>query len=147
MAIIRYSPFREIDTLQHQLNRLFDDVFMPNYVRDRKNGSLTPVAELTETPEVIYLKLELPGMSAEDLDVQVTKDTVAISGERKQEKNIEVEGKTETEFYYGKFQRLISLPTAVQNDNVTAEYKDGILSLTLPKREEVKDRSIKVNLV
>jgi HSP20 family protein len=147
MEIIRYSPFREIDTLQRQFNRLFDDTLFPSYVGKNNSHAPTPAAEITETPEAVYLKLEIPGVEAKDFDIQVTKDTVSISGERQQEITTETNGKTSTEFYYGKFQRVISLPTAVQNNSVTAEYKDGILKLVLPKQEEVKNLAVKVNLV
>lgn len=147
MAIIRYSPFREIDLLQRQFDHLIDDVFLPKYNRSNKSDFLTPAVEMTETPEAVHLKLEIPGIEAKDLDIQVTQDTVSISGERHQETTAEADGKTSTEFYYGKFQRVLSLPTAVQNNNVTAEYKDGILKLVLPKQEEVKSQVVKVNLV
>lgn len=146
MAIIRYSPFREIDLLQRQFDRFIDDVFLPKYNRSNKSENLTPAVEMTETPEAVHLKLEIPGIEAKDLDIQVTQDTVSISGERHQETTAETDGKTSTEFYYGKFQRVLSLPTAVQNNNVTAEYKDGILKLVLPKQEEVKSQVVKVNL-
>jgi HSP20 family protein len=147
MTIIRYSPFREIDLLQRQFDRLIDDVFLPKeYNRNNKSNSLTPAVEMTETPEAVYLKLEIPGVEAKDIDIQVTQDTVSISGEKHQETTTETDGKTSTEFYYGKFQRVLSLPTAVQNNNVTAEYKNGILKLVLPKQEEVKSQVVKVNL-
>ncbi len=81
-------------------------------------------------------------MEAKDLDIQVTADRVAISGERKSEIN----DKTRSEFRYGKFQRVIPLPVRIQNTNVTAEYKNGILNLTLPKAEAEKNKVVKVNL-
>ncbi len=93
------------------------------------------------------IKLEVPGMSAKDLDIQVMIDRVAIAGERKSETKSEEDGKTRTEFRYGKFQRVIPLPSRIQNTNVTADYKDGILNLTLPKSEEEKNKVVKVNLL
>lgn len=92
------------------------------------------------------MKLELPGIEAKDLDVQVTENAVAISGDRKSENKTEENGRTVTEFHYGKFQRVIPLPTRIQNTNVTAEYKDGILNLTLPKAQEEKNKVVKVKL-
>jgi HSP20 family protein len=85
-------------------------------------------------------------MEAKDLDVQVTENTVAIRGERKSETKSEDKGVTRSEFHYGKFQRIIPLPARVQNTNVKAEYKDGILTLTLPKTEAEKNKVVKVNL-
>jgi HSP20 family protein len=145
MALVRWEPFREIDTLQRQMNRLFDEL-MPT-ARETANGiTFVPPAEMEETPDAIHLKLEVPGMDAKDLDVQVSADSVSIMGERKSETKTEEKGMTRTEFRYGKFQRLIPLPARVQNTNVQAEYKDGILKLTLPKAEEEKNKVVKVNL-
>ncbi len=101
---------------------------------------------MQETEDAIHLKLELPGIEAKDLDVQVTENAVSIKGERKSETKTEEKGMTRSEFHYGKFQRVIPLPTRIQNTNVTAEYKDGILNLTLPKSEEEKNKVVKVNL-
>ena len=85
-------------------------------------------------------------MEAKDLDIQVMAERVAISGERKSETKSEENGKTRSEFRYGKFQRVIPLPARIQNTNVTAEYKDGILNLTLPKAEDEKNKVVKINL-
>lgn len=146
MAIIRYNPWQEINSLQRQLNRLFDDALTPNSWGEFADMARFPAAELTETEDAILLKLEVPGMEAKDLDIQVTVDHVSISGERKSETKSEANGKTHSEFRYGKFQRVIPLPVRIKNTNVTAEYKDGILNLTLPKAEEEKNKVVKVNL-
>ncbi|MDJ0572483.1 MAG: Hsp20/alpha crystallin family protein [Pleurocapsa sp. MO_192.B19] len=111
------------------------------------NFSKIPAAELTETDDALHLKLEVPGIEAKDLDIQVMADRVAISGERKSETKSEENGRTRSEFRYGKFQRVIPLPARIQNANVTADYKDGILNLTLPKSEEEKNKVVKVNLL
>ncbi|NJL49153.1 MAG: Hsp20/alpha crystallin family protein [Leptolyngbyaceae cyanobacterium SM2_5_2] len=145
MALARWEPFREIDTLQRQMNRLFDD-FIPTLREARDGMAFVPAAEMEETPEAIHLKLELPGIEAEDLDVQVSAEAVSITGERKSETKTDENGVTRTEFRYGRFQRVIPLPARVQNTSVNAEYKDGILRLTLPKAEEEKTKVVKVNL-
>ena len=146
MSLVRYNPWREMSHLQRQLNSLFDDALIPENWSDFSNLSKIPAAELTENDEAFNLKLEVPGMEAKDLDIEVTVDRVSISGERKSETKSEENGRTRSEFRYGKFSRVISLPTAIQNTNVTAEYKDGILNLTLPKAEEEKTKVVKVNL-
>ncbi|BCX12920.1 MAG: molecular chaperone [Thermosynechococcus sp.] len=144
MALVRWEPFREIDAIQRQMNRLFDEL-IPLTER-RSDLSFLPAAELEETPEALLLKVELPGMDPKDIDVQVTAEAVSISGERKSETKTETEGMKRTEFRYGKFQRVIPLPVRIQNTDVKAEYKDGILHLTLPKAEEEKNRVVKVSL-
>ena len=145
MALVRWEPFREIDTLQRQMNHLFDEL-APS-TKDIGNGiTFVPPAELEETPDAIHLKLEVPGMDAKDLDVQASAESVSITGERKSETKTEEKGMTRTEFRYGKFQRVIPLPARVQHEQVQAEYKDGILNLNLPKVEEEKNQVVKVNL-
>ena len=161
MALVRYNPWSEMNSLQRQLNRLFDDVLTPTNWDGFDNSAKIPAAELTETDNALHLKLEVPGMEAKDLDIQVMADRVAISGERKSETKSEEDkgasaevssavhvarGKTRSEFRYGKFSRVIALPVKIKNTNVTAEYKDGILNLTLPKSEEEKNKVVKVNL-
>ncbi|MEB3885707.1 Hsp20/alpha crystallin family protein [Lyngbya sp. CCY1209] len=145
MALVRFGwePFREIDTLQRQMNHLFDSLTTST---EDVGAAFVPPAELHETPEALHLKLELPGMNREDIDVQVTADAIAIGGERKSETHAEEKGVTRSEFRYGKFRRVIPLPVRVQNTDVRGEYKDGILSLTLPKAEEEKHRVVKVEL-
>ncbi len=145
MTVVRWNPWREIDTLQRQINNLFEDTITPSSSFER-NLVRVPAAELQETEDAIHLKLELPGMSAKDLDIQVTEDAVHISGERKSETKTEQKGTIKSEFYYGQFQRVIPLSARVQNTKVTAEYKDGILSLTLPKADKERNKVVKINL-
>jgi HSP20 family protein len=143
--IVRYNPWQEFNTLQSRMNRLFDEALSP--ITQLERGNVTfPAAELHETEEAIHLKLEVPGIQAKDLDVQVTENAVAIRGERKSENRTEKNNQTFTEFHYGKFQRIIPLNAKIQNTNVKAEYKDGILNLTLPKATEEKNKVVKVNL-
>lgn len=142
MALIRWEPFREINTLQREMNRLFDALS----TETTQSASFVPAAEMHETPDAVELRVELPGMDAKDLDIQVTAESVSIAGERRSEKRSEDDGYVRTEFRYGKFQRVIPLPVRVQNQSVKAEYKDGILQLHLPKAEEEKNKIVKVNL-
>jgi HSP20 family protein len=147
MALIRWEPFREVESLQKEMNRLLDRIVPTDVGNGEKMGlSFIPAAEITETPEAVQLKLEIPGMEAKDLNVEVTADSLTINGERKSEIKTEEEGFTRTEFRYGKFHRVIPLPVQVDNSNVTAEYKDGILNLTLPKAEEEKNKVVKVSI-
>ena len=138
MTIVRYNPWAEMTSLQRQLDRMFEDVQAPVF--------RTPAAELTETDDALHLRLELPGMEAKDVDVEVTENAVKVVAERKSETKTEDKGNTRSEFYYGKYQRVIPLKARIQNTNVTAEYKDGILNLTLPKTVEEKNKVVKVNL-
>jgi HSP20 family protein len=143
--IERWEPFHELEILQREMNRVFERM-MP-----RGNGGtmavpFMPSAEMYETPEEIRLKIEVPGLEPKDLNVEVTEDEVSISGERQSETKTEEKGMIHSELRYGKFERVIPLPTPIQMENVKSEYKNGVLYLTLPKLEEGKKRSVKVNL-
>ncbi|MGV2829599.1 Hsp20/alpha crystallin family protein [Myxosarcina sp. GI1(2024)] len=125
------------------MNRLFDS-FYPTKIAEKTN--FFPLVEMKETENVIDLKLEVPEMEKQDLDVQVTTDAVVISGERRTETETEEKGRKQSEFRYGKFRRVVPLPTNIENTKVQGEYKDGILHLTLPKAEEEKRKTVKVDL-
>ncbi|MDZ8107572.1 MAG: Hsp20/alpha crystallin family protein [Nostoc sp. DedQUE12a] len=141
----RWEPFREIDTLQRQMNRLFDRL-IPTDGGERTGFTFIPAAEMEETDDAIQLRLEVPGLEAKDINVEATPESISISGERKTETRTEENGVTRSEFRYGKFHRVIPLLSQVQNDKVQAEYKNGVLHLTLPKAESEKGRAVKVNI-
>jgi HSP20 family protein len=145
MALVRYNPWQEMNALQRSFNRLFDDMIAPDD-SNFGNFSKVPAAELSETDDAVNLKLEVPGMNAKDLDIQVTENAVSIRGERKEESTTEENGTKRSEFRYGKFERVIPLPARIQNTDVKADYKDGILNLHLPKAQEEKNKVVKVNL-
>jgi HSP20 family protein len=154
MAIIQWRPFRDIthwetlptiDTLQAEMNRLFHQL-SPSGNGDSEFMAFMPSAELEDTPEAIHLKLEIPGLEAKDLDIQVTEQSVSISGERKSETKTEDKGAVRSEFRYGKFERIIPLPVHVKTDAAQAEYKNGILTLNLPKSAEEKKKVVKVEV-
>lgn len=144
MALVRWQPLQEIESLQREMNRLFDRFMSTS--DDGLDSTVFPAAEIEDTSEAIHLRLEIPGIDAKDIDVQVSADAVSISGERKEESKTEEQGMTRTEFRYGRFQRVIPLSARVQNTDAKAEYKNGILQLTLPKLEEERNKVVKVNL-
>ena len=139
MALIRWQPYREIDSLQKDMNRLFE-AFAP---MEDSTQQYMPLAEMAETEDAIHLMLEIPGMNADDLDVRVTKEAVMISGERKTRLK---SSKARSEFRYGKFSRTIPLSTRIDNNKVKGDYQDGILSLELPKMKQEEHKVVKVSL-
>ena len=141
----RWEPFPEMSIIRQQMDRLFEQL-LPPYASEAVGLTFVPPAEIAETDTDLKLKIELPGLEAKDLNVEVTPESVSISGERKSEITKEEGGITRSEFRYGKFQRVIALPAVVDNEKVAAEYKDGILRLTIPKAESQKHRSVKVRL-
>jgi HSP20 family protein len=137
------DPFEQLSQLREEVNRLFESPF----------GGLTqafntwaPAVDLYEDKDNVIVKAELPGMKKEDIDVSLREGMLTISGERKFERE---EGKGETyrsERFFGRFQRSVVLPTAVNDAKVNAAYKDGILTITLPKSEEAKPKQIEVSV-
>ena len=155
MAIVRYNPWSEMDSVQRQINRMFNDVLPTGNFAELGNYSQYPAAELTETEEYLILRLEVPGMKLEDIEIEAMAKSISIKGERKSQVEAENANKTrlckevsfKTEFRYGSFQRVISLPVRIQNTEIKAEYQDGVLHLTLPKADEEKNKVVKVNLL
>lgn len=143
-AIERWEPFREMESLRREMDRLFDRL-VPG-AGEAETLAFMPSAEMEETEDAIRIKLEIPGIDPEDLNVEVTEDRVSITGERKSEMRTEEKGMIRSEFRYGRFERQIPLPSRIQSDQVQAEYKNGLLHLHLPKSEEEKKKIVKVNI-
>ncbi|KST66153.1 Hsp20/alpha crystallin family protein [Mastigocoleus testarum] len=146
MALIHWQPFQEMEALRRDMNRLFDSLSATQEQSMMQQMTFLPAAEMEETENTINLKLEIPGVEAKDLDVQVTKEAVIINGERKSESNSKQNGVTRSEFRYGMFSRTIPLPNWVDNTNVKGNYKNGILKLELPKTEKQNIKVSKVNI-
>ncbi|PSR16467.1 molecular chaperone [filamentous cyanobacterium CCP3] len=147
--IARWEPFRGIERLHQEMNHLFDRFLAEgdgDGDRNLKSLSFMPSAEMEETDDAIYLKLEIPGMEAKDLDVQVTESSVLVRGERKSESKQEDKGLVRSEFYYGQFERTIPLPARIQTDQVQADYKNGMVHLTLPKLQSEQQKVVKVDI-
>ncbi len=142
MFVRYWQPFQEMETLTRQLDRLFDDLEGTR----QEQPAWAPAMELQDTGETLVLRAQLPGVDAKDVDIQVAKQSVAISGEYHQEPKPENKGYFKSEFRYGKFHRTVKLPVAVDNGQVTADYTNGVLTLTLPKHVEVLNQVVKVNL-
>src|SRR6476661_526009 len=140
--LMRYwQPFTEIETLRQQLDKVFDQRAA---TRDNSEAAWMPALELVDAGDNFVLKAQLPGIDPKDVDV--TREAISISGERRYENTDEKSGYVRSEFRYGKFHRVLSLPAHIQNDSVQAECKDGILMLTLPKVTEARNKVVKINL-
>ncbi len=144
MALIRWQPFHEMESLRRQMDQLFDE--FAGMSRETSSTTWAPAIELKDENDHLVLRAEIPGVEGKDLDIQVAREAVSISGEHRYEKKTEEKGFYRSEFRYGNFQRTIPLPVPVENDKVQADFKNGILTLTLPKAEEVRRKVFKVNL-
>ena len=137
------QPFTEIETLREQLDKVFDQRAA---TRDNSEAAWMPAVEFVDAGDNFVLKAQLPGIKPKDIDVQVTPEAISISGERRYENTDEKSGYVRSEFRYGKFHRVLTLPAHIQNDSVQAECFDGILTLTLPKVTEARNKVVKINL-
>ena len=143
MLMRSWQPFTEIETIRQQLDKVFDQLAT---TRDNSEAAWMHAVEFVDAGDNFVLKAQLPGIDPKDVDVQVTREAISISGERRYENTDEKSGYVRSEFRYGKFHRVLTLPVHIQNDSVQAEYKDGILMLTLPKVTEARNKVVKINL-
>jgi HSP20 family protein len=148
MAITRFDPFRDLAVLQDRMNRMFNDTYGARSQEDHmlSRGTWVPPVDIYEVDGELVLKAELPDMKREDVDVTVENSTLTIRGERKLDNEIKQENFHRVERAYGSFVRTFSLPPTVDSGRIDAEYKNGVLTVKLPMREEAKARQIDVRV-
>jgi HSP20 family protein len=149
MAIVRWEPFRDLLSLQERMNRLFDESYRARGGEADEwalGGSWAPAVDIYEQDGNIVMKAELPGVDPKAVDIRLENNTLTLRGERKLDKEIKQDNYHRVERSYGSFSRSFTLPTVVDQGQIKAEYKDGVLKLTLPKREEAKPRQIQINV-
>ncbi len=140
-----FEPFRGASTLQDQLHRVFNDVFAR--AGDESNlTSWAPAVDIFETEHELVVKADLPDVDLKDLDIRVENNILTIRGERKFEKKVSEDRYLRVERAYGSFRRSFSLANTVNAEAIKADYQNGVLTLTIPKREEAKPKQIKVNV-
>jgi HSP20 family protein len=145
MNIVRYDPFRELRNLNEEMNRLFS-LSTPHTFEGEGfiRGAWNPSVDIYENKDQIVLEAELPGMKREDFELTIENNVITLRGERKFEKKEETDNYHRVERAYGAFSRSFTLPQTVTAENATADFKNGVLRVALPKREEVKARRIEI---
>jgi len=141
----RWEPFRGASTLQEQVNRLFGNV-LEQSAEESNLSSWAPAVDIYETEHELVVKADLPEVDSKDLDIRVENNILTIRGERKFEKKVNEENYLRVERAYGAFSRSFSLANTVNAEAIKADYQNGVLTLTIPKREEAKPKQIKVNV-
>ncbi len=145
MALVPWRPFGELTTLRREMDRLFERFFgeeLPSLELPR--AEWMPRLDMTETKDNIVVKADIPGLEPKDLDVSLIGDTLTIKGEKKEEKEEKDEHRHLVERRYGAFSRMVRLPAAVAPDKIKASFKNGVLTVTLPKTEEAKQKAIPI---
>jgi HSP20 family protein len=146
MGIVRYDPFRDLRSLQDEVNRLFTTNLSRAFGDEGiARGAWNPSVDIYENKDQIVLEAELPGMRREDFDLSIENNVLTLRGERRFEKKEESDNYHRVERSYGSFTRSFTLPQTVSAETAVAEYRNGVLRVTLPKREEVKARRIEVS--
>lgn len=147
MAIVKWEPLKDFVTLQDRMNQFLSDT-LNNY--ETENGRLVqdwvPAVDVYEDAEAIQLKAELPGMEMKEIEVRIENNSLEIRGEKKIEQTEKKENYHRIERVFGRFSRSFRLPNTVAQDKIKAKYDRGVLTITLPKREETKPRSITVQV-
>jgi HSP20 family protein len=146
MAITRFDPFRDLTHMQDRINRIFGEAYRGNDDVLSRGDWMPPVDIFENDQHEIVLKAELPGISREDIDIRVENNLLTIRGERKHEDTVKQDAYHRVERVYGAFSRSFSLPSTVNTEKVTADFKDGVLTVALPAKEEAKPRQIQVKV-
>ncbi len=153
MSVVKWSPMKELEEMRRDMERLFEDFFEPLPRRRRRwwgkqaeGGVIVPSIEMYDRKNEIVLRVEIPGVDKQDIDLTITENNLTIKGEIKREEEVKEEDFYASELSYGGFARSIPLPVEVDSTKATATYKNGILEIVLPKKEEAKPREIKVEV-
>lgn len=147
--LTRWEPVGELTKLRGQMDRMFEDwprFFGRRIDEEGLRGAWMPAVDIRETKDAFDVIAELPGIDAKDVDVSVQENTLTIRGERRREEVKENETVHRIEREYGVFERSFTLPRSADAEKIQAKYRDGVLSLTVPKREEAKPKSLKINV-
>jgi HSP20 family protein len=143
MALVRWDPIRELDSLQGDMNRLFDRFFEGRAANGTARRWI-PAMDLVETDDRLVLRGDLPGMSEDDIDIEIKDSVLTVSGERKAESEEKGEGYHRVERAFGSFSRSLTLPQGVDADQVKAEFDKGVLEVTIPKPAEAKPTRVQI---
>jgi HSP20 family protein len=147
-TLIRWEPTRELSTLRERMDRLFNETIGRTWGGEEglATGVWIPPVDVYETPESIVMKADLPDVNKDEVDISVDNNTLTIKGERKMEKEVKERDFYRMERSFGTFSRSFTLPPTVETGKIGAEFANGVLTLTLPKREESKPKQIKVKV-
>jgi HSP20 family protein len=138
--------FADMEDFQKEMNRLFDLRSQWPVKTSNGTGLWAPAVDIIDEKDQIRIKADLPGLKKEDIEVSADNGVLTIKGEKKEEKEVKEKDYVRSERYYGSFHRSFSLPTGVDSQKVNASYKDGVLEITIPKREDAKSKQIKVEV-
>ena len=144
MAIVRWDPVRELDSLQSDMNRLFDGFFSGRTANGSARGRWIPAMDLAETEGHLVLRADLPGLTEDDVDIEIKDGVLTVTGERKAEHEENSESYYRVERAFGSFSRSLSLPQGIDASAVSANFDRGVLEVRIPKPEERKATMVEI---
>lgn len=144
MALVRWEPFEGLTSLRREMDRLFENFLERGPFTQATGGVFEPAVELADTNGNVLVKVQVPGITKDNIHVDIANDVLTLRGEIKEEEKKAEKNYYRREFHYGTFSRSIPLPTHVQADQANAQLKDGILTITIPKSEEAKAKQIPI---
>lgn len=142
MALVRWEPAREVDSLQSEVNRVFD-AFFGNAAGTRARRWV-PAADLVETEDHLVLRADLPGLSRDDVEIEIKDGVLTVAGERRADHEEKSEGFYRVERSFGRFSRSMTLPDGIDADTIAAEFDDGVLEVRIPKPERRKPHRVAI---
>jgi HSP20 family protein len=144
MTLVKWEPFRDLMAMQDRMTRLIDETFSRIWKEDMAQGVWSPAVDILERGDEVVLKADLPGVTQNEIDIRVEEGTVTIQGERKFVKESSEENYVQIERPYGTFRRTFSIPRTIDQESIKASYKDGVLRIILPRRQEIQPKQIVV---
>ncbi len=146
MAVIRWDPFRDLNTLQERMNRLFEDANRGWRAEEPSSTtSWSPAVDIYETESEIIVQAELPGMERKEIELSLENNVLTLKGDRRFEKEGKDENYHRIERSYGSFTRAFSIPAMVNEEEIKADYKEGVLAILLPKKERARSKQIEIS--
>ena len=145
-TISRLDPFRGLNSLQDQVNRLFDETFSRGRSAESEMGTWAPAVDIYETEQELVLKADLPEVNQQEIDIRIENNMLTIRGERKFHNEVSQDNYLRVERAYGPFSRSFSLPNTLKTEAIKADYQNGVLSIRMPKREESRPKQIRIGV-
>lgn len=144
MTLVKWEPFRDLMAMQDRMTRLIDETFSRIWKEDMAQGVWSPPVDILERGDEVVVKVDLPGVTQSEIDIRVEEGTLTIQGERKFVKESSEENYVQIERPYGTFRRTFSIPRTIDQESIKASYKDGVLRIILPRRQEIQPKQIVV---
>ena len=146
MTIVKWKPMRDLLNIQEEMDRFVNDFFQGTSGREMREGMWSPAVDISENEDGIVVSAEVPGMKKEEISISIQNNVLILKGEKQKEEEKKEHNYHRIERAYGSFQRSFSLPATVDANKVKAAYKDGVLKIELPKKEEAKPKEISINV-